>query len=82
MKDVRETVYGPVGLRSHQEPGEQGYFSEASELTEPICDLCPAKESCLYGRNGMSEAEVALVLVIVGFVALLISIARPLDMGR
>jgi hypothetical protein len=30
----------------------------------------------------MSEAEVALVLVIVGFVALLISIARPIDMSR
>jgi hypothetical protein len=30
----------------------------------------------------MSEAEVALVLVIVGFVALLISIARPIDMNR
>ena len=34
------------------------------------------------GRNGMSEAELALVLVIVGFVALLISIGRPLDMGK
>jgi hypothetical protein len=30
----------------------------------------------------MSEAEVALVLVIVGFVALLISIASPIDMSR
>jgi hypothetical protein len=30
----------------------------------------------------MSETELALVLVIVGFVALLISIGRPLDMGR
>jgi hypothetical protein len=30
----------------------------------------------------MSEAELALVLVIVGLVALLISIGRPLDMGK
>ena len=30
----------------------------------------------------MSEAELALVLVIVGCVALLISIGRPLDTGR
>jgi hypothetical protein len=30
----------------------------------------------------MSEAELALVLVIVGVVALLISIARPLDLSR
>jgi hypothetical protein len=29
----------------------------------------------------MSEAELALVLIIVGFVALLISIGRPLDTG-
>jgi hypothetical protein len=30
----------------------------------------------------MSEAEVALVLVIVGLVALLISIAKPMDLRR
>jgi hypothetical protein len=30
----------------------------------------------------MSEAEVAVVLVIVGCVALLISIASPIDMSR
>jgi hypothetical protein len=48
------------------------------------------RSSVIYGceggsprrEDGMSEAEVALVLVIVGFVALLISIARPIDMSR
>ena len=68
-------------MRPHQ-AARAGYFSQAPELTDCVCDLCDAKRILRSREERMSEAEVALVLVIVGFVALLISIASPIDMSR
>lgn len=54
----------------------------ATEGTYSPCLWFTAGAVCVSPEWIMSEVEVALILVVVGLVAVLISIAKPMDLNR